>query len=680
MSENFVVRNFAVQGEDGKDIASNVAVSASADNVYFTIANSERNLNDVLFGNKTISALTNGDDTDFISRIQSLEKKEIKITEVPSNVIKSKYQTDSSSSSVSDSAVLTYQGFKTMRNLEASKCKSNSALAIAEGNGTTAGVKGFKINSNTIVIDEGGKGFIQLLNNNNNPVDVNSLGGSNSYTARYISILLDYCYINYSTWSIDTRREGIIIDNLPQHYINNAKNGNFIGENGKDVEWVNGTVFFTAKTNADQSWFSLDGAASGDVDIGLNARAFGYNNIVLGENSFASGHGNIVYGANSFAMGVDNQVDYCSYADGRGCIARGKYAHAEGRSTVAGTVDTDVAHAEGNKTQALGESSHAEGHSSQAFGTYSHASGEQTLAFGKGSYSEGLGSNLWWKDKLTTLTKEQIINQHITNINEEDYFAAAVGDYSHIEGQYNLTGAIAAHAEGKHCLAKAQYSHAEGRGSKAEGTASHAEGYYTNAEGTASHVEGYSTETKSQYAHAEGYYTMAEGEKAHAEGWLTKASGSSSHAEGHGSYAYGYASHAEGYYTQAGLEDRTGSNVSGYSHAEGERTLAGAYSSHAGGKGVRIGRYAESSFAHGQGLDVWDVNQFAIGKWNKNYVEYANTSHPNGHLVFVIGNGSGSFKDNGEWENESRSNLFEIWSNGKIYVNIEGTMQELVTK
>lgn len=443
-------------------------------------------------------------------RIEILENKKIDITSIPTSVIENKIKNDINNENLSNGAVLTYEGFKKIQDLEMKGCKSKSLLAIATGDSNIAGVQGYKINNKTITI-EGTSGFIQLLDKNDNLISPGELGSSN-WAERYISILLDYCYINCSTWQMDTQRQGIIINNLPKYYIDKAVNGVFtFKKQDTETEWVNGTVFFTAKVDTQQSWFSLDNF--GDVDIGLNARAFGYYNIVLGENSFASGHGNIVYGANSFAMGVDNQVDYCSYADGRGCIARGKYAHAEGRSTIAGTIKTDVAHAEGNSTQALGESSHAEGHTSWALGAYAHASGARTIAFGKVSHTEGVSSYLWPEEtNPANLTKEDIINQW----NRSQNVTAAIGDYSHAEGQDNLTVGIASHAEGYKTQALGDYTHTEG--------------YRTINYGDYSHVEGQecrigvdnTAAEKIYHAHAEGKGTVAFQTSQHVQGQYNK--------------------------------------------------------------------------------------------------------------------------------------------------------------
>ena len=141
--------------------------------------------------------------------------------------------------------------------------------------------------------------------------------------------------------------------------------------------------------------------------------------------------------------------------------ATGRFAHAEGRDTVA---SGDRSHAEGRGARATGLTSHAEGDGTRASGDTSHAEGFSTTAAGDFSHAEG-------------------------------YYSYAYGDYSH--------------AEGMQTTASGRYSHAEGWHTEASGTHAHAEGDYTQASGNYSHTEGDSTQTFSDAEHAEGQYNKS---------------------------------------------------------------------------------------------------------------------------------------------------------------------------
>ena len=67
--------------------------------------------------------------------------------------------------------------------------------------------------------------------------------------------------------------------------------------------------------------------------------------------------------------------------------ASGEKSHAEGAFTTAS--GGSGAHAEGNSTKAIGDSSHAEGFATTAIGQNSHAEGSETTANGFGSHAEG---------------------------------------------------------------------------------------------------------------------------------------------------------------------------------------------------------------------------------------------------------------------------------------------------
>lgn len=106
-----------------------------------------------------------------------------------------------------------------------------------------------------------------------------------------------------------------------------------------------------------------------------------------------------------------------------------------------------LAYAEGNKTNATGESSHSEGENTEANGRYSHAEGNGTKAVGSISHAEGASTK-------------------------------ANGDSSHAEGCYTEANGYCSHAEGEHTVAKGNYSHTEGYYTEALNYHEHAGGRY----------------------------------------------------------------------------------------------------------------------------------------------------------------------------------------------------------
>jgi hypothetical protein len=124
-------------------------------------------------------------------------------------------------------------------------------------------------------------------------------------------------------------------------------------------------------------------------------------------------------------------------------------------------------------------------------GNYSHAEGDGTQAIGNSSHAEGSSK--------------------------------ALGSYSHAEGSSTAVGAHS-HAEGGSTQAIGDYSHAEGIGTKAIGEYSHAEGDYTQAIGDYSHAEGQETIASGSYSHAEGYQTIALANRQHVQGQWNAAS------------------------------------------------------------------------------------------------------------------------------------------------------------
>ena len=142
--------------------------------------------------------------------------------------------------------------------------------------------------------------------------------------------------------------------------------------------------------------------------------------------------------------------------------------------------------------------------------------------------------------------------------------------------------------------------------------------------GTKSSTLGYLNLASGDYSHAEGNYCTASYVHAHAVGYGSTASGEEAHAEGSWTTASGHRSHSQN-------ENTTASGIN--SHAQGESTTASARNASAGGFHTVAG-YRE---------------QTVIGKYNAN----------NASTLFEVGNGTA---DN------SRSNAFEVYSNGNVNV------------
>lgn len=127
---------------------------------------------------------------------------------------------------------------------------------------------------------------------------------------------------------------------------------------------------------------------------------------------------------NNTAPGVN------SHAEGNKTESVGDYSHAEGNSTVASGVNS---HTEGYNTKATKSNSHAEGQETKAVGSSSHAEGAQTEAAGNNSHAEGL------------LTNASGVNSHAEGQQTE-----AAGVNSHAEGQGTVTSEVGGHVAGKY--------------------------------------------------------------------------------------------------------------------------------------------------------------------------------------------------------------------------------------
>lgn len=324
-------------------------------------------------------------------------------------------------------------------------------------------------------------------------------------------------------------------------------------------------------------------------------------------------------------------------------VASGQYSFAEGLFAKA---TGPYSHAEGSYTQAMGDCSHAEGNSTQSMGTYSHAEGYRTIAKGVYSHAEGYGSGSTILSGLTYVSANQfsrsgnyssaILNGYvfrfgdgttsypyrygvITNVSYNsstgittftlaesillsdawlgwgDYYyrGVASGNYSHVEGYYNLASGQSSHAEGQYTIASGESSHAEGQSTTASGQYSHAEGRATKATGN--------------YTHTEGSQNTASGNCSHAEGGGTTASGNHSHTEGSSTTASGSISHAEGYYTIANHRSQ---------HTFGEYNIEDNSTASSSQKGNYIeivgNGTADNVRSNARTLD-WDGNEWVAG-------------------------------------------------------------------
>ena len=308
------------------------------------------------------------------------------------------------------------------------------------------------------------------------------------------------------------------------------------------------------------------------------------NNEAIGENSHASGSMTKATTANQTVVGVANREDNSAlFIVGNG----------------------DKIQLNDDNSVMVDENENPIPKRSNAFVVHHNGSastGEFAHAFAVGATASG-GS--------ASGHKLPIDEEHVTEEawDNGEKFTAALGKYSHAEGQITLT---VGHG-----------SHAEGNGTKAKGNYSHAEGLKTTASGPQSHTEGNETTASAQNTHAEGYQSKAISAHSHAEGRITEASGTGAHSEGSETVAAGYASHAEGTNTQATGEA---------SHAEGLGSYAAALGAHAEGQGVAKGDCAHAegyskalgAASHAEGLDT---KANGGSSHSEGYHTHANGSH-----------------------------------------------------
>jgi hypothetical protein len=293
-----------------------------------------------------------------------------------------------------------------------------------------------------------------------------------------------------------------------------------------------------------------------------------------------------------------------------------------------------------------------------ALGDYSHAEGNQTTAAGGSSHAEG----------ISTTAGELCAHA-------EGAGTHAAGPASHAEGGETLASAMYSHAEGNYTYALDLCAHAEGQNTTAYGSASHAEGNSANKAVT---VEGIDltdnnnitttwTNTKFSlangvYSHVEGDNCLALGSCSHAEGSVTKAIGSCAHAEGSATTAAAAYSHAEGQGTAAAAAyshaEGQGTQAGGtYSHAEGYKSIAAGSASHA--EGYNCGTAKNYSHAEGYYTSAVMINQHVQGHYNTSSTVASSQTGTAGD-AFIIGNGTGNAAS-------SRSNAFRVTYAGGVY-------------
>jgi hypothetical protein len=220
-----------------------------------------------------------------------------------------------------------------------------------------------------------------------------------------------------------------------------------------------GRVDTYTMTLQDGSHFSFDvinGEGSGDMraaDYDTNGDVINAGGIASYANTFANSFAptymdgyvkkNIVTGL-SHSIGAQSTA-YPIHVEGSSSTvgANAYNAHAEGYKNKI-TPGAQFAHVEGTQSCAS-ELSHAEGFRTQSIGEPSHSEGAETSAYGESSHSEGEKTR-------------------------------ASGKYSHAEGFQTCSNGQASHAEGNQTTANGSYSHASGNGSQASAEASMAIG------------------------------------------------------------------------------------------------------------------------------------------------------------------------------------------------------------
>ena len=483
-----------------------------------------------------------------------------------------------------------------------------------------------------------------------------------------------------------------IFEQLPEAYIGKSYPNSVSGEvfNDYDANKAPGEYSHAEGRSSVASGDYSHAEGYGTSAIGLASHSEGWKSIAKGGTSHAEGYNVLASGNQSHAEGfATSAIGLDSHSEGDRTLALSDCSHSEGQNTAA---KGSYSHAEGITTLALGSASHAEGCATSALNDYEHASGRFNISIssdsesastrftvGKGDaptscknifelkengdlYLHGIGGFDGTNSPGSTAdTCDAVSLQKVINDNEE-VTAAALNDLDgRITELSNKGGGVGMISPGSTSgevfndyggnKATGDYSHAEGYNTLSFGNKSHAEGSGSTANGVASHAEGLQTIASGVYSHAEGFRTKAIGGNSHSEGLGTSAIGVASHAEGRMTIASGDNSHTEGYMTKAnGM----------HSHAEGNNTEAYSPHSHAGGSYSRA--VEDGSFAHGYYVSATLPYSVAFGQYNRpvsgTSIAGYNTMAASAQTIFSIGNGSSA----------TRRNLFEIKSNGDVYI------------
>lgn len=222
---------------------------------------------------------------------------------------------------------------------------------------------------------------------------------------------------------------------------------------------------------------------------GVYSHAEGQGTVAKGFCSHAEGVGTKAFGYNSHAEGESTKAgseEYpnntiCAHAEGKNTHADGNEAHAEGYGTYA----THQAHAEGSSTRAEAESSHAEGYGTRTLKFGAHAEGVATQAGGESEWGGFSGYAAHAEGQRTKALGDYS--------HAEGSDTVALKDSAHAEGYGTKASGYQSHAEGSNTEASGSQAHSEGSSTRASGYNSHAEGYGTIASGDESHAGGSGT-------------------------------------------------------------------------------------------------------------------------------------------------------------------------------------------
>ncbi len=272
------------------------------------------------------------------------------------------------------------------------------------------------------------------------------------------------------------------LDDIIAGFPTNIENGSGEGAIQQKRPTDEASAFFELDADTNENAIKLDSELSNPIPFGATgdqASSFG-SSAAIGEGSHSEGLYSISKGK-------------LSHAEGNSSVALGTGTHAEGGHTVAGTGLTGIENGE----HLDGRYAHAEGYTTVASGVASHAEGDKSKASARGAHAEGLSTE-------------------------------AKGKNSHAEGQESVAYGVDSHAEGRKTTAGEDDSkhsmHAEGAQTSATGTASHAEGAATKATADAAHAEGRYTTAGGDASHAEGAFTVANNQNSHAGGFRTQTS------------------------------------------------------------------------------------------------------------------------------------------------------------